>query len=109
MIKILGDLLDVVDNLDRALSTKDSEAAALKEGVGIVRNQFISVLEHNGIRRMSSEKARFDPRLHEAVAAVPVPAREDDERVVGIVKEGYLINDEILRPAQVAVGKYQSE
>ena len=47
----------------------------------------------------------FDPARHEAVTTVPTSAAGDEDKVVGVVRRGYMIGDEVLRPAQVAVGK----
>lgn len=107
--EILADLLDVVDNLDRALEAARAEAAgdklaALLQGVEMVRRQFLSKLEGFGVTRIDSDGQPFDPGLHEAVSAVPVPA-EQDGIVLGVVRQGYRIGEDVLRPAAVAVGK----
>src|SRR5262245_1539850 len=104
---MLGELLEVLDNLDRAL---DAAAAAqsvesLLEGVRLVRSQFLSRLERFGIRALDAMNEPFNPALHEAVTTVPVTSDQDEDRVVGVVRPGYRIGEEILRPAMVAVGK----
>ena len=48
---------------------------------------------------------RFDPQRHEAIALVPVTDPAQDGQVIDVMREGYLIGDEVLRPAAVAVGK----
>jgi molecular chaperone GrpE len=109
--EILADLLDVVDNLDRALDAARSNASgdkhdALLQGVDLVRRQFLAKLEGFGVTRIASEGQPFDPLLHEAVSAVPAAAAEQDGMVIGIVRHGYRIGDEVLRPAAVAVAKW---
>jgi molecular chaperone GrpE len=103
--EILADLLDVVDNLDRAIDAagKTTSPEALLQGVEMVRRQFLSKLEGLGVRRIEAEGAPFDPVQHEAVTTVPVANPEDDGRVVGVVRHGYTIGDDVLRPASVAV------
>ena len=103
--EILADLLDVVDNLDRAIEAAGKAASpdALLQGVEMVRRQFLSKLESLGVKRIDSEGAVFDPVRHEAVSTVPAATPEDDGRVVGIVRHGYTIGDDVLRPAVVAV------
>jgi molecular chaperone GrpE len=103
--EILADLLDVVDNLDRAIEAAGKAASpdALLQGVEMVRRQFLSKLESLGVKRIDSEGAVFDPVRHEAVSTVPAATPEDDGRVVGIVRHGYTIGDDVLRPAAVAV------
>lgn len=105
----LSDLLDVVDNLDRAIDAaeKGTSRDALLQGVQMVQRQFLSKLESLGVRRIDSEGAPFDPLKHEAVSTVPATAAEDDGRVVGIIRHGYTIGDDVLRPASVAVAKVE--
>jgi molecular chaperone GrpE len=108
--EILADLLEVVDNLDRALDATTSTAAtgpqdALRQGVEMVRRQFLSKLEGFGVRRIESDGHAFDPALHEAISTVPAASPEQDGTVVGVVRHGYRIGDDVLRPASVAVAK----
>jgi molecular chaperone GrpE len=105
---VLISLLEVVDNLDRAIDAaktagKDS-GDPLLQGVEMVRRQFLSKLEGFGVKRIETLGAEFDPLLHEAVTSVPAPEASDEGRVLGVITHGYRIGDEILRPALVAVG-----
>ena len=106
--EILADLLEVLDNLDRALDAAKQPGAAneaLLEGVDMVRRQFLGKLESLGVKRMDAHGRVFDPALHEAIATVPATSPDDDGVVVGIVRHGYRIGDDVLRPAAVAVAK----
>jgi molecular chaperone GrpE len=105
--EILADLLDVVDNLDRAIEAagRSTSPEALLQGVEMVRRQFLSKLEGLGVRRIESEGVSFDPLRHEAVSTVPAATPEDDGLVVGVVRHGYSSGDDVLRPASVAVAK----
>ena len=106
--EILADLLDVVDNLDRAIEAAKQPGAsndALLEGVEMVRRQFLAKLESFGVKRMESEGQPFDPSLHEAIATVPAASPDHDDVVVGVVRHGYCIGEDVLRPAAVAVAK----
>ena len=102
---VIAELLEVLDNLDRAVETtgKQATAESVLQGVEMVRRQFISKLESIGVTRIAAEGQPFDPSLHEALTAVPATSPEQDGRVVGIVRHGYRIGDEVLRPASVAV------
>lgn len=104
---ILVEMLDIVDNLDRALdaSDQDSDIDGLRRGVAMVRDLFLTKLQGFGVRRMQSDGVSFDPEKHEAVTTVPVDDDEHDGVIVGVVKEGFNIDDDVLRPAQVAVGR----
>ncbi len=104
---ILAELLDVVDNLDRAIDAahKASEQGRLLEGVEMVRNQFLAKLEGLGVTRMSPLGQVFDPARHEAATTVPVTDPSQDNKVLGVIREGYEFGGEVLRPALVAVGQ----
>ena len=116
---VLISLLEVVDNLDRAIdaartngrhsSDLSAEALAkadpLLQGVEMVRQQFLSKLDAFGVKRIETLGADFDPRLHEAVTSIPSPDPSSDGRVLGVITHGYKIGDDVLRPALVAVGK----
>ena len=111
---VLLELLDVVDNLDRAIAAAaqtspgaGDAALTLLRGVELVRDQFLAKLSGFGVTRVRSFGLPFDATRHEAVTTTPVqdPAREGT--IVSIVKEGYAIGDEILRPASVVVGTHE--
>jgi len=113
--EILSDLLEVVDNLDRAIESakqslspdapSTSSGHALLQGVELVRRQFLAKLEGFGVKRIESTNQRFDPELHEAIGTVPAATPDHDGLIVGVVRQGYRIGDDVLRPAAVAVAK----
>ena len=105
--EILADLLEVVDNLDRAIDAARQSPSpdALLQGVEMVRRQFLSKLEGLGVKRIDVAGVEFDPAKHEAITTVPASTPEDDGRVVGVVRHGYTIGGDVLRPASVAVAK----
>ena len=105
--EVLISLLEVVDNLDRAIDAAQSAASndALLHGVELVRDQFLAKLDGFGVTRIATEGASFDPELHEAVSAVPTQDPTEDGLIVGVVRHGYRIGDEVLRPVLVAVAK----
>ncbi len=104
---ILSDMLEVGDNLDRAIDSARQGAAfdALMQGVEMVRRQFMSKLEGLGVSRIDVNGQAFDPTLHEAITPVPATTPDQDGMVVGVIRSGYRIGDEVLRPAAVAVAK----
>lgn len=103
----LSDLLDVVDNLDRAVESAQQGVShdALVQGIEMVRRQFLAKLEGLGVTRIEANQQAFDPALHEAISSVPAASPEQDGLIVGTVRPGYRIGDEVLRPAAVAVAK----
>ena len=78
------------------------------EGVELVRRQFLAKLEGFGVKRIESAEQRFNPQLHEAISTVPAATPEHDGLIVGVVRQGYRIGDDVLRPAAVAVAKSSS-
>jgi molecular chaperone GrpE len=105
--EILADLLEVVDNLDRAVDSARTGGShdALLQGVEMVRRQFLAKLDSFGVKRIEAEGQPFDPALHEAISSVTTESPDQDGLVVGTVRCGYRIGDEVLRPAAVAVAK----
>lgn len=104
---LLVELLDVVDSLDRAIDAARESAAreTWLQGIELVRQQFLAKLDGFGVTRLAALGQPFDPARHEAVTTVPVADPSQDHVIVGVVRHGYAIGDEILRPAQVAVGR----
>ena len=101
---LIVSFLEVLDNLDRALeAAADRADDPFVQGVALVRQQFLTTLEGLGVRRLSPVGRPFDHAVHEAVATVAAGAGAAPGTVVGVVKPGYLIGDDVLRPAQVAV------
>jgi molecular chaperone GrpE len=107
---VLADLLDVVDNLDRAIESARTASAdpALLQGVEMVRAQFVATLGGHGVRPLDAAGHRFDPSCHEAATTVPVTDPAQDGIVVGVIRQGYAIRDEVLRPAIVAVAAFDN-
>jgi molecular chaperone GrpE len=106
--EILSELLEVVDNLERAIEAakRSPSADTLLQGVDMVRRQFLSKLESLGVKPIVSNDARFDPALHEAVTTVPAATADEDGMIVGVIRPGYSIGEDVLRPAAVAVAKH---
>ena len=119
---LLAELLDVIDNLDRAMAAgresstlaagsveaapgAASEAfASLLRGVALVRDQFLAKLEQFGVTRLDSLGQPFDAGRHEALSTATVDDPLQDGVVLAVVKEGYMAGNEMLRPASVVVG-----
>jgi molecular chaperone GrpE len=99
------ELLEVLDNLDRALEAGRAapDPATLAEGVQLVRQQFLARLAGAGVTRIDPLGEPFDPVRHEALSTVPTSEPAQDGIVCGVLAPGYLVGDEVLRPARVAV------
>lgn len=105
--KMVNDLLPVVDNLERALSTIDAsnEAfAAFAEGIQLTHKSFIDALARHQVAVVAPEGEPFDPNLHQAVSAVPNPDVEPNT-VINCFQKGYTLHGRLVRPAMVVVSK----
>jgi molecular chaperone GrpE len=102
---MLVSFLEVLDNLDRALEAAGDRANdPLIQGVSLVRQQFLATLESLGVQRVDPLGQPFDPSKHEAVTTVASEATPDGQ-VCGVIRPGYLMGDDVLRPAMVAVSR----
>ncbi|GFP19518.1 molecular chaperone GrpE [Candidatus Hakubella thermalkaliphila] len=104
--KLVKQLLPVLDNLERALSSAEStdDKGKIIEGVKLIYHQFKEALEKEGLKTIDPAGDRFDPYFHEAIMQVESDEHEDNT-VVEVFQKGYLINDHLLRPAIVKVSK----
>jgi molecular chaperone GrpE len=94
------DLLEVVDDFDRALKSDDSH---LREGLVQIRQLFSTRLQRHGVTPIDALKKPFNPQEHEAIAHVP--SDEPEGIVIDEVSRGYKMNEKIIRHAKVAVSK----
>ena len=90
-------ILPVIDDFERAL------AATQDEGVSLIYNKMMKILEQKGLKPMDVKGEKFDENLHEAITRIP--ATEDSQKglVVDVVEKGYYLNDKVLRYAKVVV------
>ncbi len=103
---VIVSFLEVLDNLDRALDVGASRTDdPFVRGVAMVRQQFLATLEGLGVTRIDPLGTPFDPLRHEGVSTVPASTPGQDGLVVGVVRPGYVMGDDVLRPAQVAVAR----
>ncbi|NLF68841.1 MAG: nucleotide exchange factor GrpE [Candidatus Anammoximicrobium sp.] len=103
-LPLLRDLLPVVDNLERAIQSADQSggSAGLLEGVKMVAQQLLAVLDQHDCRRMDPKGSPFDPHLHEAVTQIPSQDLPPGT-VAEVLLSGYQLHERVVRPAQVLV------
>lgn len=100
-----GELLSVVDNLERSLEQKDTaDLAALYAGVELTLKLFQNILEKFSVKVINPLDQPFDPHQHEAMS-VQVHAEKAPGTVIAVLQKGYLLHDRLLRPAMVVVAK----
>ena len=105
--KTLNSILPVVDDFERALSNmeKAADVQAVKEGIDLIYNKFISVLAQNGVKKIETENQPLDTDYHEAIAVVPAPTEEQKGKILDCVQPGYTLNEKVLRHSKVVVGE----
>lgn len=100
---VLEDLLEVIDNFNRALDSMEFESEDVADGIQMIRRQLMELLEKHHAKPMEAEGDTFDPNYHEAMMQ---EERSDlnEQTVLEVFKQGYSLHDRVLRPAQVKVG-----
>ncbi len=103
--ELLGDVLSVVDDFERALAAAaPPEAQKFREGVELIHRQLMEVVKKRGVQPFTVVGEDFDPTLHQAVAYDETPGARDGE-VVAELRRGYRLGEKLLRPALVRVAK----
>jgi len=104
--RFAGDLLPVVDNLERALeaASDDDVARPIVEGVELTLKTFLDAIGKYNIEQINPEGEPFDPQLHQAMSMVDNPDVEPNT-VIAVVQKGYTLNGRLVRPAMVMVSK----
>lgn len=107
--RVVKDLLDVIDNFERAISVKVSpeNVNTFVQGVELTAKALKETLSKHGVAEVSSDRAPFDPMIHEALSSEE-SAEVQPGFVLRTFKKAYKLHDKILRPAQVVVAKAPS-
>jgi molecular chaperone GrpE len=103
---ILCRYLPVLDDLELALRERPTEgdAAAWAHGITIIHQKLLSLLESEGIERIPAEGQTFDPNFHEALSQEE-SADYKEGQIIDVIRQGYKLDDRVLRPALVRVAK----
>ncbi len=104
---ILGGLLPVIDDFDRAVESINNtrEIDAIKKGIELIHVKFREFLKQKGVKEIQAMGNEFNTDLHEAVTKIPVNSRKDKGKIVEVVEKGYILHDKVLRYAKVVVGE----
>lgn len=108
--RFAGELLPVVDNLERAIEMTDKDNEAVKsllEGVEMTHKSFLSTIEKFGLVLIDPQGEAFDPELHQAMS-MQESADHAPNTVMAVMQKGYQINGRLLRPAMVMVSRAPS-
>ena len=101
---LLLQVAPLLDNMRRALSLEDSDAAAIVQGIGLIFNQFQDILKGYGLEEIDAVGTPFDPNLYEAMLEVE-SAEHPPGTVVEEMDKGYVLREKVVRPARVVVSK----
>lgn len=103
LVEIIGELLPVMDNFERALDQKDT-GEDFRKGVEMIYRQLLTFLERNGVEVINAVGKEFDHNYHNAVTQV-----ETDEYETGVIvdelQKGYILEEHVIRPSMVKVAK----
>ncbi|WP_417431225.1 nucleotide exchange factor GrpE [Kiloniella sp.] len=109
--KLVTDLIGVMDNLQRALSSVSEETAegnedlkTLRDGVEMTNREMLKVFEKHNITEVEAMGARMDPHSHEALFEIPDPSQPEGT-ILQVIQPGFRLHDRLLRPARVGVAK----
>ncbi|MBB6521195.1 nucleotide exchange factor GrpE [Pseudoteredinibacter isoporae] len=105
--KFVGDMLTVIDNLERALASMDAEDEGLKaarEGIELTLKSMQDGLKRHNVEAIDPAGEPFDPEYHQAMTMVPNPDVEPNT-VMDVFQKGYTLHGRLVRPAMVVVAK----
>jgi molecular chaperone GrpE len=100
---IVKKVLPVLDDLERALQNRPADNS-WASGIELIARKLQNVLESEGIKRIEAEGQEFDPNYHEAISHEPADGVKSGF-VIGVVQNGYMLGDRVLRPALVRVAQ----
>lgn len=105
--KTVQAILPVIDDMERAIENgeKTEDIAVLREGMELIYQKFMKVLEGIGVKKIETTDADFDTDMHEAVAMVPGMGDDKKGKVIDCLQTGYMLNEKVIRHAKVAVGQ----
>ncbi len=106
--RLIVDILPILEGFESAFSDENWEKldSDWQDGIKSLYKHFINVLKGHRVGPIEAKGKKFNPEEHEAVAEIEVKDEKDDNVVMEEVRKGYKMEDKILRPAQVKIGKY---
>ncbi|MEA1973881.1 MAG: nucleotide exchange factor GrpE [Candidatus Cloacimonadota bacterium] len=101
--RIILEVCDVMDDFERAIKTesKNHQLDTLRKGVDMIFDKLVNIIKKEGVEQIDALEKEFDPNYHEALAHIASDKEKDI--IAAIIRNGYLMNNKVLRPTQVAV------
>lgn len=105
--KVISTILPVIDDMELAQKNmeKAQDVAAVKEGVNLIIDKFLSLLKREGLEQIDAVGKPFDVDFHEAIAMVPGQPDEMKGKVIDCIQTGYTLNGDVIRHSKVAVAQ----
>jgi molecular chaperone GrpE len=100
---IVRKVLPVLDDLERALQNRSADDP-WANGIELVARKFQNILESEGVKKIEAVGTEFDPNFHEAISHEPANGVQSGH-VIGVVQNGYMIGERVIRPAMVRVAQ----
>ena len=104
--KFAKDILNTIDNLERALATpantEDESVKALFDGVALTLKELLATVARFGVEPVGVVGEVFNPDLHQAISMQPMEGFETNQ-ITTVLQKGYLLNGRVIRPAMVMV------
>jgi molecular chaperone GrpE len=109
-VEVLRDILPVMDSIDLALKSTDSDSssAGIVQGVQMIQKQFLNCMDKFGLKAIPTSNCGFDPNFHEAVAQIPSD-QVDAGQIIDEMRKGFLLGERLLRASMVVVSKGPQE
>jgi molecular chaperone GrpE len=103
---LIEDILNVVDNFDRALNqnSNSEDVVNYQKGMKMIYDNLISILEKYEVKEIEALDKEFDPTYHQAVMTEKVDGKESNI-VIEVLRKGYMYKDKVIRPAMVKVSE----
>ena len=97
---IITDFLEIIDNLDKAIES--AEESSFKQGIELIRKQFIDTLKKYNVEEIKALNETFDPNYHESINHVD-DEQYGEQEVIEVFRKGYKLGDKVIRYAMVKV------
>jgi molecular chaperone GrpE len=101
---LIKEIIGGIDNFDRAFANLGGVESQVHEGIKLIQTGFLDVLNRAGLKEIEALDQKFDPVLHEAIGEIESEGMEEGH-VAQVVQRGYMLHDQVLRPARVMVSK----
>lgn len=107
--RLLEELLPALDNFDMGMqAAKADQSSMIYIGMAMVQRQFEDFLANQGVKEIPAENQMFDHKVHEAVGREETSPDVEENRILRVVRRGYMLKDRLLRPASVIVAHHDS-